>query len=342
MKKKPKIVIVFILTLIFGIGIGIIIRQNKTTWGFVKKHIEETYVKFDDTRNVNWDNDFKIVEIKSKLDDSIQKAYFYKSKSKTPKPLIISLHTWSGYYSQKDELASICKQKDLNYIHPDFRGANWTENACCSDLALSDIDDAITYAINNSNVDTTKIFVIGVSGGGYATLSTFMKSKHNISKFSAWASISDLIAWYNESKIRNSGYAENILDCTSSTKKLNIENAEQKSPIYWNTPTNKLKNSKLFIYAGIYDGIQGSVPITHSINFYNKLLTDLSVSDTLRYVSVAEKLKLLEFRKPLGDFGSIGGRKICLKKEYGNLSLIMFEGNHEMLTEFALDKLLEE
>jgi len=342
MKKKFFKLTILVLTLIFGIGIGIVLRQNQTTWAFIKKQFIETYVKFDDTRKTDWDKEFKIVEIKSKLDDNIQKAYFYNTKSKGSKPLIVSLHTWSGNYSQNDDLAKLCKQKNLNYIHPNFRGANWTTNSCCSKLALQDIDDAITFAINNSNVDTSKIFVIGVSGGGYATLSTFMKSKHNIKKFSAWASIADLFAWYSESKIRDINYAENILDCTSSKKSLNIENAKQKSPIYWDTPTDKLKNSKLFIYAGIYDGIRGSVPITHSINFYNKLLKDLSVSDSSKYVSDNEKLKLLEFRRPLGDFGNIGGRKICLKKEYGNLSLIIFEGNHEMLTEFALDKLLEE
>lgn len=214
-------------------------------------------------------------------------------------------------------------------------------NACCSELALTDIDDAITYAIRNSNVDTTKIYVIGGSGGGYATLSTFMKSKHNIKKFSAWAPISDLIAWYNESKIRNNKYAENILDCTDSENGLNIKNAKQKSPIYWNTPIEKLENSKLTIYAGIYDGIQGSVPITHSINFYNKLLTEMSVSDTLKYVSTSEILKLLEKREPLGEFGNISDREIYLKEEFGNLSLIIFKGNHEILTEFALNELIK-
>ncbi len=330
------------LILLIGIAVGILLGQNKMTLDFITNQFVEKYVKFDDIRNLNWDKEFKVVEIKSTLDHNIQKAYFYKSKSKTPKPLIISLHTWSGTYSQNDALAGICKQKELNYIHPDFRGANSTEDACCSDLALNDIDNAITYAINNSNVDTTKIFVIGVSGGGYATLSTFMKSKHNIAKFSAWASISDLVAWFNESKIRRNDYAENILHCTSSGKILNTTNAEHKSPIYWTTPADKLKKSKLFIYAGIYDGIQGSVPISHSINFYNKLLSDMSVTDTLKYVSISEKLNLLEKRQPLREFGSIAGRKICLQKEFGNLSLIIFEGNHEMLTEFALNELIEE
>jgi len=342
MKNRLLKLTTFILILIFGIAIGIFLRQNKAIWTLIKKPFVESYIKFDDTRQPEWSKEFEIVKIKSSKDNSLQKSYFYKSKSDELQPLIVSLHTWSGYYSQNDDLADICKQRDLNYIHPDFRGANWTINACCSELALSDIDDAITYAIKNSNVDKNKIYVIGVSGGGYATLSTFMKSKHNIKKFSAWASVSDLIAWYNECKIRNYNYAENILDCTGSENGLNIENAKQKSPIYWNTPIEKLENSKLTIYAGIYDGIQGSVPITHSINFYNKLLTDMSVSDTLKYVSTSEKLVLLEKRETLGEFGNIADREIYLKKEFGNLRLIIFEGNHEMLTDFALDELLEE
>lgn len=294
------------------------------------------------TIKAGWSNDFELVNINSTADNKLQKAYFHKSSSDIPKPLIVSLHTWSNDYLQEDELSEICKQKNINYIHPDFRGANVSKDACCSDLALNDIDDAITFAIKNSNVDTSQIFVIGVSGGGYATLCTFMKSKHNIRKFSAWASISDLIAWYYESRIRGNGYAEDILVCTDSGTELNENNAKQKSPIYWDTPLTKLPKSSLFIYAGIYDGIQGSVPITHSINFYNKILSDLSVTDSSKYVSDKEKLQLLEYRKPLGDYGNIAERKIFLKKESGHIKLTIFEGGHEMLTKFALDELLNE
>lgn len=342
MKNRLLKLTTLILILLIGIALGAFLRQNKTTWSLIRKPFIGTYIKFVDTRQTEWSKDFEIVEIKSSKDNSLQKSYFYKSKSKEPKPLIVSLHTWSGCYNENDDLAEICKQKDLNYIHPDFRGENIRIDACCSELALTDIDDAITYAIRNSNVDITKIYVIGASGGGYATLCTFMKSKHSIKMFSAWASISDLIAWYNESKIRNNDFSYNILDCTGSENGLNIEKAKQKSPLYWNTPTEKLQSSKLTIYTGIYDGIQGSVPITHSINFYNKLLTDLKVTDTLNYVSITEKLKLLEKRQPLAEFGNINNRKIYLKKEYGNLKLLIFEGNHEMLTEFALNELLED
>lgn len=339
MKKIHADWSIYMLLLFIGLATGIFLTQNKTAWSIIKKPFDGTPKKVD---NTGWSKEFNIVDIKSGADHNIQKAYFYKTKSDQAKPLIVSLHSWSGDFKQNDSIAEFSKGKDYNYIHPDFRGPNQTKNACCSELVLNDIDDAITYAIENANVDTSKIYVIGVSGGGYATLSTFMRSKHKIKKFSAWASISDLIAWYNESKILGNKYAGNILECTESESELNIEKAEQRSPIYWETPASKLDGSKLAIYAGIYDGIQGSVPITHSINFYNKILKDLSVSDTSKYVSSSEKLNLLEFRKPLGEFGNIGGRKVFLRKEFENISLIIFEGNHEMLTGFAFNELIAE
>jgi hypothetical protein len=255
---------------------------------------------------------------------------------------VVSLHSWSGTYEQKDELAALSKAKDLNYIHPDFRGVNWTKDACCSDLAMQDIDDAIDYAIKNSKVDLSRIYVIGSSGGGYATLATFMKSKHSIRRFSAWVPISDLPAWYAQSKIMGTKYAENILDCTSSKDSLNLEIAKRKSPIYWKTPVEKLNTTELQIFAGVYDGIQGSVPITHSINFYNKVLKDKLINDSTLFVSDSEKLYLLEFRKALGNLGRIADRKVFLKKQSGNIGLTIFEGNHEMLTEYAFNELIKE
>ncbi len=110
----------FILILIIGIALGIYLRQNKTTWSLIKKPFVEYYLKFDDTRQTELSKDFELIQIKSSKDNNIQKAYFFKTKSNEPKPLIVSLHTWSGDYSQNDSLAEICKKKELNYIHPEF------------------------------------------------------------------------------------------------------------------------------------------------------------------------------------------------------------------------------
>jgi endonuclease III-like uncharacterized protein len=134
MDSKMKI---YSLILFLGIILGIFLGQNITTWTLIKKPFIESYLKFDDTIKTEWNTDFKIVEINSRLDNNIQKAYFYKSKSNKLKPLIVSLHTWSGDYNQNEQLAELCKSRDLNYIHPDFRGANFTKDSCCSKLALS-------------------------------------------------------------------------------------------------------------------------------------------------------------------------------------------------------------
>lgn len=290
-----------------------------------------------------WSPEFSQVEIPSAVDGHIQMAYMYAAKTSDPAPLVVSLHTWSGDYTQEDPLSELCRSRDLNYIHPDFRGVNNTVNACCSELAISDIDEAISYAIENANVDPSRIYVIGTSGGGYATLAVFMKSKHKIRKFSAWVPISDLEAWYQESYIRGNKYAFDILGCTNSEDSiLNVAVARARSPILWSTPLGKLDHSELYIHTGIYDGIQGSVPITHSINFYNKVLSDLGEGDTSNFVSDHEKLSLLEYRSALGEFGKIADREVFLRKEAGNVKLVVFEGNHESLPEYSLDELLED
>jgi poly(3-hydroxybutyrate) depolymerase len=289
---------------------------------------------------VRWSTDFKLVQIPSGKDGHVQMAYLYGTKATDPAPLVVSLHTWSGDYTQKDTISGLCKSLDLNYIHPDFRGENNTTNACCSELALTDIDEAISYAIENANVDTSRIYVIGLSGGGYATLSVFMKSIHRIKKFSAWVPISDLVAWYRESSIRGNKYAQDILNCTSSVDSvLDLHTAKEKSPIYWDTPTGKLDQSSLHIYTGVNDGV---VSITQSINFYNKVLSDLHVEDASTFVSDHEKLELLEYRQKLGEYGKIADREVFLRKRHGGLKLVIFEGSHEILTEYALDELLSD
>ncbi len=339
--KYLKKITGYLLAVVLGILTFAFIQQKKSEKNMKADPPEKEVIKYDDTRIVDWPPDFSLVEIPSENDSTVQKAYFYKTTSDIARPLVVSLHTWSGNYTQVDPLALMCKSKDLNYIHPDFRGENNRTEACCSEMALSDIDAAIGFALQNSNTDTSAIYVIGVSGGGYATLATFMKSRYHIRKFSAWASITNLVTWYNESKIRGNKYAGDILLCTGSNPGvLNIAAAKDRSPYFWVTPVDKLNASELSIYAGIYDGIQGSVPITQSINFYNKILSDMNVTDPGVYISDKEKLLLLEKREPLADMGEISGRKIILKKEYKHLKIILFEGNHEMLPEYAFTELL--
>lgn len=88
--------------------------------------------------------------------------------------------------------------------------------------------------------------------------------------------ISDIEAWYWECVGRGSRYAEDILSVVSPDKKtFNKETAILRSPLKQNFPIEKRKNSRLYIYTGIHDGYKGSVPITHSLNMYNRLVGEL-------------------------------------------------------------------
>lgn len=69
-------------------------------------------------------NSYELAFRASSLDGQNQPAWFYKSKSILPQPLIVSLHTWSGGFDQKDTLSWEAIRKDFNYIHPHFRGPN--------------------------------------------------------------------------------------------------------------------------------------------------------------------------------------------------------------------------
>ena len=301
----------------------------------------QTIQKWDDTQNKNWPMQFKEVNIPCSIDGENQKAMVFISTSKTQKPLIVSLHTWSGDYTQEDPLIKQIMEYDWNYIHPDFRGVNNTAKACGSKFVVSDIDDAISYALENMQVDPDQIHVIGVSGGGFATMLSYMKSKHDIRTFSAWAGISNLVNWYYESLGRKNKYAGHIALATSGdTLSVDIDEAKARSPFFMQTPVENRINSKLFLYAGVHDGYTGSVPISQTIDFYNKVVNDWEVINQESKVSGAIREILLR-QQMLPDFQrneKLGGRYVHYQNSFQDkVYLTVFEGTHEMLTDIALN-----
>ncbi len=338
---KPILKKIFFYGAIFLLGI---IAQHKfhVYDKFIFKLKNEIVSIFPDIQN-KWGSEFEIVKIKSPIDGKIEKAYFFATNSKVPKPLIVSLHTWWADYKEYDPISELAKKHNINYIHPNFRGSNSTPDSCGSDLVIADIDASIDYALKNANIDSSKIYVVGFSGGGLATLAMYLKSKHHIAKFSAWASVTDLLAFYNESRIRNKDFVKGILLCTNSiNNKINKANAKKKSPLFWDVPKNKVKSSKLSLFAGIYDGIQGSVPITHSINFYNKIINEMGLTDANSFVSFEERSKIMETRQALGNYGKIENREVFLEKKHKNIKLVIFKGKHEILNNFAFNELIKD
>lgn len=294
---------------------------------------------WDNTQKKTWDNRFKKIETYSG-----QKAYIYKS-SRRNMPLIVSLHTWSGNYAQNDPISNEVIAKDWNYIHPDFRGANNKFDAMGSSSVIQDIDEAIRWSIEEMQANPEEVHIVGVSGGGFATLATFMNGSYPAKSFSAWAPISDIEAWYWESCGRNQKYANDIRKAIPAGNHIDISEAKKRSPLHQKYPGNLRKNTKLYIYEGVHDGYKGSVPITHSLNMFNRIVAErkYGTNDTKKIQKKAEKDSILFSPGEMIDIvvkrtnpnakedEKILGRKILINRESNDVSITIFEGAHEQL-----------
>lgn len=285
-----------------------------------------------------WSEAFRLVEIESSCDGKPQPAYFFTPASESPRPLLVSLHTWSGDYAQADPLADMSVAEGWNYIHPDFRGPNRSKDACLSEKVLADIDDAIAYAIDHGSVDPENLFVVGTSGGGYTALGSYMKTRHKIKTFLLWCPVGDLWAWFHQSRSRELPYAEDIVNCAGDGSGLKEEEARQRSPLFWEMPADP--RGRVEIYAGIDDGYTGSVPISHSIGIFNRIAGHYGHDESL--VGVSDRVKLLtRGMEKTVDAGSIGNCTILYHRNTPPVSLTIFDGGHEMPPEYCFTRFRE-
>lgn len=280
-------------------------------------------------QNDEWPDKAVHVEIASTMDDHLQEAYFISSSNESP--LIVSLHQWSASFKHFDPIIEMAMQEDWNYIRPNFRGPNTNPQAGGSEFVVSDIDDAITFALEHGNVDESRIHIIGASGGGHAALQHLMVSQNPANNYSVWVPITDLVAWYGQSFLRETNYDQDILAITdSSDGHLDIDEARRRSPMYQET-SDKISEVNLDIFAGVRDGYDGSVPISHSIDFFNKLVRELDYGEEneipfeIRNELLYAQTVYEEYEQQLGE------RDVIFQSIVENLSLTIFDGDHEIL-----------
>ncbi len=283
-----------------------------------------------------WPAHFQLVQIRSSLDGARQPAYFLNADrlgqgtaASTHRPLLVSLHSWSATYRQSDPWAVVAESLGWHYIRPDFRGANDHPQACLSPQVLADIDDAIAYALRRAMVDRAQVHIVGVSGGGYAALGVYLRTRHPLRSVQAWVPITSLPDWYNETSMAGLGYARDILRCTGSKGSLSQAQAVQRSPLSWVAPARP--ETRLNILLGIHDGHEGAVPISHGLKFFNALA---EASGLPQQQVPPPVMQALIGRYPIvlkQAQGDLGGRRVLYERQAGPLQLTVFDGGHEML-----------
>ena len=283
-------------------------------------------------------DEVKEVRYPSSADHSEQPAMFYAPPSVGPVPLIVALHSWSANYKQDQHKAieAWCVKNGWAYIHPDFRGPNNRPQATGSNLVVADIVSAVEYAKKATRIDNSAVYLVGTSGGGYTALLMAGRHPDLWAGVSAWVPISDLKAWYHQCEKAGRKYSRDIAASCGGPPGLSPavdQEYARRSPL---THLKRAKGLTLHLNAGIRDGHQGSVPISHSLLAFNEVAEPkdlLSAEDIQFFVKKAAVPPALKSK--IADPG-YGTHKPLFRRESGNATITIFDGGHELVAPAAI------
>lgn len=321
-----------------------------------------TSSKFTFTRAApgKWQEGTCTIYVNSTMDYTLQPAIHYAPpESVDPeldqieRPLLVALHTWSTTYTQDYGGEIVYSQWAMDhqwhFLHPHFRGQNWKSDACGSELAVQDIMDAVDAVKEKYAVDSNRIYLVGVSGGGH--MATLLAGRHPEvwAGVSAWAPISDIQAWWSQREgfalsyhqLRNRKYANFIEQVVGGkldgSNVAALESGRNRSPV---TYLSQLQPGQvnLDINAGITDGRSGgSVPFTHAMYAYDAACTDASGKIGSQAIE-----SFYSTQDPPADQEGVSdplydGRAVYFRRVCGSTRVTIFEGGHEIVHQAALN-----
>ena len=288
-----------------------------------------------------WPTAIERITYRASCDDSDQPMLVYAATAAEKRPLLVGLHTWGGSYTQAGNqtvYARWCIENDWHFIHPQFRGPNWTPDACGSDKAVQDIIDAVAYMKTTYNVDTDRIYLAGVSGGGYASLLMAGRAPEIWAGVSAWVPISDIRAWWEQKTAKPSKYATDIEKAVGGRPDLDEAAAQEcikRSPV---TYLDRARGVNLDINAGVHDGHEGgSVPFTHSLYAFNRVVPQADRLDAEFIDAFYEHQALPDGAQTAEADPLYGKRQPIFRKASGNTRVTIFEGGHDIVHPAALN-----
>lgn len=274
------------------------------------------------------------VRIRSSVDDAIQRAQFYAPPSSEPRPLLVVLHSWSASYLQNIHIpfAEFAIANDWVFVHPDFRGHNRRPEATVSELAVQDVIDAVEHARDNANVDDSRIYLMGYSGGAMMAMVLAGLYPERWAGVATWVAVFDLPAWYERMARRKSRYAREIArscggapepgtrayeECFSRSPAAHLHRASGRTPV--------------FIAHGLRDLLASP---GHAIDAFNALAAPGErISPAQRHAIVRERAIPPELRTSSSAYPAFAevGSPVALERTSRGATLILFDGDHDML-----------
>ncbi len=291
-----------------------------------------------------WPGYAKKVEIQSTYDGILQPAYYwFPEDTADPVPLLVGLHSWSADYRQSDpgiEYLEECRKRGWAFIHPNFRGPNTNPSACGSEAALQDIRDAVLWMQDQTEIDLTRIYAIGSSGGGHAALMAASRWPDIWAAVSAWVPPTDLSAWYGQTKSKELRYWKHLTQVCGGppgeSKSIDDE-YKQRSPIH---RLHRAKGVPIEIAGGIRDGHDGSVPVSHTLRAFNVLVRangfETKAVDCEHIDEIVRTVKIPEDLNYGDTVDTTYSKQILFRRTAGPVRVTLFDGGHEILVPAAI------
>ncbi len=258
------------------------------------------------------------------------------------RPLLVNLHTWSSDYAQdRSPWWQQAVSRSWFLIQPNFQGANDHPDAGGSELARRQVLEARDWVIENYPVDTERVYIAGVSGGGHMTMLMSGYHADQFSAASAWCGPSNLADWYtfHAKGGVNEHYAQMIAACCGGPPGASNAVEEQylsRSPIHHLQHVGDLH---LDINTGVLDGKEGSVPIHHSLRAYN-VVAEANGDPLIAESEMDHLWNNGELADPQSS-DLAGDREyrnpVLLRRQSGNTRVTVFDGTHEAFPETACE-----
>lgn len=277
-------------------------------------------------------------------DGTRQHAIWFAPQTVGKKPLLVGLHTWSSTFASAGGdavYAKWCIEQGWAFVHPDFRGPNWTPSALGSDRAVQDVVEAVAWAKTQTEVDESRIYLIGVSGGGHMAMLMAGRHPELWAGVSAWCGIADIAQWHRE-HLKNGKpdrYAQNIEAALGHAPTTHDAGARHRSPL---TYLHLATEVPLDMAHGIHDGRTGSVPFIHSLQAFNQVAAkgdQLPIGPIQSYYDTQQLPD--GWRTPAPD-ASWGAKTPLFRRVSGNTRVTIFEGTHEIVHQAALNWLAKQ
>lgn len=279
------------------------------------------------------------IRIRSSSDGNEQPALGYvpRAASRQAVPLVVGLHPWSFHYTNHWAKAyhRQCRRLGWALICPDYRGPNDRPEACGSDLAVQDVLDAVDHMRDRTNIDDRRIYLLGVSGGGYMALLMAGREPGLWAAVSAWVPIMDLAAWHGQSRQRGQGYAdmlEAVCGGAPEDGRSVLAQYRRRSPKHW---LHRAGGLAVEVQAGIDDGHDGnSVPISHTLEAFNMLAQANGRAD--RCIQPEQIRTMTEHRRVPPRMAARRQKEpphshaILFRRQAGPARVRIFEGGHEI------------